>query len=149
IPPQQVLVANAGTSIQSLLNGNPGAGTVIEVAAGAQGAITINGAQSGVTIIGAPGLGSSVSGITINGATNVTIQGLHIIGSLTATNTTGLQLIDNQLDSGALTLTGGTGQILLRNHINGTGLSLSGTAGFDIRGNIIASSNTGITIGAG
>jgi Ca2+-binding RTX toxin-like protein len=146
--PAAVTVVASGASLQTVLAGaNAGAGDVIYLRAGTYaGAVTIGPANAGVTIVGEPGLGAHLAGtLTITGA-NVTLQGVTVVGAINASGA-GFVLRDSMQTTGTLTLTG-TGQSVFDNRLM-QGVSLQGAAGFELRGNTIATTGTGIEIGVG
>ncbi len=124
--PAHVTVVSAGSSLQTVLNGaNAGTGDVIYLAAGTYiGNVTIGAANDGVTIVGQPGLGATLDGtVTVTG-TNVTLQGVTIAGSITASGS-GFALRESRQTSGLLTLDG-TGQLVIDSIADGAGRVVAG-----------------------
>jgi len=148
--PTRVFNVAVGTSIQALLDANDlGAGDVIVLAAGSHAGFTLGGNDAGVTILGAQGGGSTITG-AVNVQTGGVLQRLNLSAGVTIANgTSGVALVDNRIGGGGAVVNGGTGLHVLHNRFNGTtGITLAGAAEGLIAHNDIFASATGLSIQA-
>jgi hypothetical protein len=175
---QRVFSADAVTSIQSLLDSQDlGTGDVIVVEPGVfASGFTIAAGDAGVILLGRPGgtvaiqgavsvtSGSSdrivvqnltfTGGVTLSGASAVTLIGNTFVSPLTVDGGDDTYVVHNAMASSggaALTLTGGAGHpVVEHNQIAGgaTGIAIAGTGAVDveIRGNTLQGSATGIAL---
>ena len=149
-PLSAVTVATPATLAGLLSGPDAGNGDVIYLTAGSySGAIALSSANAGLTLVGQPGLGAVLNGaVTVSGA-NVTLQGVTVSGTISASGS-GFALRESQQTSGALTLTGDS-QMVIDDSLAGAGVSLQGATNVVLRGNTISTSGTanGIEIGPG
>ncbi|MCP4249878.1 MAG: LamG domain-containing protein, partial [bacterium] len=124
---ENVFIANAGTSVQSILNGNIlGAGDVILVQGNLAGGFSVGAGDAGVAIIGAPGASVAGSVTIASGAADVVIQRLTIGGGVTVNEADRFTLLESTVGGGVI-LNGGADTRIAYNDIDGTdGLSLVG-----------------------
>jgi Ca2+-binding RTX toxin-like protein len=145
-----VFVADAQTSIASILgNGTIAAGDMILVTATtADTDLTLGATATGVTIAGKDGV-VFAHGITINGATGVTIRNLDIAGPVTVTNTAQVKFAENTFRS-TVTLNQATALVMRDNHFRAanTGLAIAGASQGAIYDNSFAGSATALAINA-
>jgi Ca2+-binding RTX toxin-like protein len=133
--------ADQAELLQILETQSPGAGDVIVLPQGFLGGFTLGASASGVTLVGAPAWGTQVNGtIVIEGASNVTLQGLTF-GGLTFQGVTlqggvhvqdadGFTLRDSRFGNARLTLDGGSDVRVVHNQFGGAGVSIvSATSG--------------------
>jgi parallel beta-helix repeat protein len=138
-------------SIQAILDANDlNPGDVIEVVGDSPG-FTLTGQDSGLMIVGTPG--ATITGpITLDSASDVTLQALRVNGSITinggarnsvlqssfpgiwSTGSTDLQIVGNQLDCDGVTLEGAVRPVIERNQVTAsiTGVVFSGAASSDV-----------------
>ncbi|WP_457423984.1 right-handed parallel beta-helix repeat-containing protein [Roseateles sp. P5_E7] len=148
--PGQVFVAAGGSSVQAILNANDlGAGDVIVLAAGVHAGFTVGAGDAGVTILGAQGGGSVVTGAVNLQAAGV-LQRLSLSAGVTVgAGASGAALVDNLIGSTGLVINGGSQLQVLHNRFNGTtGVTLAGAASGLIAHNDVFASATGLAINA-
>ncbi|WP_158080989.1 right-handed parallel beta-helix repeat-containing protein, partial [Pelomonas sp. KK5] len=146
-PVSRTFVADAGTSVQSILDSQAlGAGDVI-IVTGTQAGFTVSAGDAGVLIWGAAN--SRVSGdVVVNGA-NVTLQHLTLGATLTiAANGTGLS---DSTVTGAVNLASGSGAVLTGNRLSGGVAIAAGVQNASLRlntisGGLLLDSATGVQI---
>ncbi|HTW68745.1 MAG TPA: right-handed parallel beta-helix repeat-containing protein, partial [Acetobacteraceae bacterium] len=143
--PAMVTVVTPSTLSAALNGPNAGSGDVIFLSAGSYGAITLGSSNNGLTIVGQPGLGAVINGTVIVTGNEITLEGVTIAGSITASGT-GFALRESKQTSGTLTLSG-ENQLVIDSTLVGQGVSLQGAVGFELRGNTISSSGIGTEIG--
>ncbi|MBC9882178.1 LEPR-XLL domain-containing protein, partial [Bradyrhizobium sp. INPA01-394B] len=145
-----VFVADSQTSIASILgNGTIASGDLILVTATtADTDLTLGAAAAGITIAGQDGV-VFAHGITINGATGITIRNLDIAGPVTVTNTAQVKFAENTFRS-TVTLNQATALLMRDNHLLAatTGLVVSGASQGSIHDNSFAGSATALAINA-
>ena len=141
----QMFVANGQTTIASILaSGKVAAGDLILVTATtADSTLTLGASDAGITIAGLDGVSFS-QGITINGATGLTIRNLVVNGAVSITNTANVTLAEDRIAS--VTLNGATG-LLIRNDQIGN-MTIAGASQGAIHDNTIAGASFGLSIQA-
>ncbi|MEQ1829659.1 MAG: right-handed parallel beta-helix repeat-containing protein, partial [Pirellula sp.] len=146
IPSGNVYSASPTQSIQQILDANVFAsGDVIMVTGVVAGNVTITAADSGVTIIGAPG--SQITGNVSVTGNNVSLQRLSITGNVAFTGGDRSALRESNV-SGAVTIAGGTGHQLSYNTISTGGVAIgSNSDAAVVRNNHITGGTNGIAIG--
>ena len=147
----RVFYTSPGISLNSLLSLNtlqPGDTIVLSPGTNLAGA-TLTAAHSGISIVGSgPEFSTLVGLLTIDGANNVTIAGVHLAGGLVAVGTDGLHVLDSRISGPGLTLDTTTGSLVLRNAISGaiTGITLRGNAGLVLETNEIHGQTIGLHV---
>lgn len=145
-----VFIANSQTSIASILgNGTIAAGDLILVTATTTDTdLTLGAAAAGITIAGQDGV-VFAHGVTINGATGVTIRNLDIAGPVTVTSTAQVKFAENMFRS-TVTLNQATALLMRDNHFlaGTTGLAVTGASQGSIHDNSFAGSATALAINA-
>lgn len=119
------------TALVNILNTEDlGAGDFIALGAGNFGAFTIVAQDAGVTLIGAPGRASHITGAVTISAGGVTLQGLTLEAGLNANGANSLTLRDNLFLNAPLILNAGNGVDVIHNVFSGAGIDVqSATAG--------------------
>ena len=141
-----MFIANGSTTIASLLaSGHVAAGDLILVTATTtDSTLTLGASAAGITIAGLDGV-SLTNGLTIDGATGLTIRNLIVDGAVSVTNTADVTLAEDVFGS-PVTLSGATG-LLIRNNQLGA-LTIAGASQGAIHDNSFAGATTGLTIDA-
>ncbi|MEO6842783.1 MAG: right-handed parallel beta-helix repeat-containing protein [Bradyrhizobium sp.] len=141
-----MFIANGSTTIASLLSsGQVAAGDLILVTATTTDTtLTLGASAAGVRIAGLDGV-SLTNGLTIDGATGLTIRNLIVDGAVSVTNTANVTFAEDVFGS-PVTLSGATG-LLMRNNQLGA-LTIAGASQGTIHDNILADAATGLTIDA-
>ncbi len=142
-----VFTADATHSVASILaSGTVQAGDLILVSGQAPDtALTLGASAAGVTIAGLDGA-AFAGGVTVNGATGVTLRNLIIGGPVSITNTAGVHLVASRL--GTLTLNGAT-QVDVRDNVitgAGDGISIATASTGAIIDNTVKASAVGLHI---
>ena len=133
-------------SIQAVLNAHIlHAGDVIVVDTGTyMDGISVPAGSRGFLVHGVPGRLATIQGLAdLSQSTDVTLEGLNLVGGITSSGSTNLTLADNTIT--AMTLDGGSAAQVVNNSITG-GLTLQGgTSGASVEQNTIGG-GTGVNI---
>ena len=142
--PNHLLVADATHSIQGLLATAVPGDVIFVTDQAVTGALTLSAADDGVTLVGQTGGGAVIGGLLTITGNSITVQGLTLAGGVTISGTA--DTLDAVTSSGVITI-GGTGANVFNSRL--PGVILSGATGFELRGNTIRASGTGVQIGVG
>jgi parallel beta-helix repeat protein len=148
--PEQVFVVNAATTVQAVLDANDlGVGDFVVLAPGLHAGFTLEADDAGVTILGAQGGGSTVTGPVTVEADGV-LQRLNLFAGVTIADvTSAVALVDNAIGGGGLVVEGGSGLQILHNRFYGdTGITLAAEASGLIAHNDVFAGDIGLRIDA-